>query len=238
MRFSAVCLTLLLFFSVALASCPPVVSQGLHNYYFLPVPAPNYLGFYMDDVLPSGPLMECNSPCEFFNVPGWPLMECKASCNFFTRPFANSQTVYGITGVIYVEYHVSGAQPLQETVRLFYCVGGKEWCGWSDYILKGSTPIAFQVTAQTPGTTFEKGTILDFTLAYDYPVYNLPNFTQGSFRILFGDREHRSSLVTQKLDLEGQPVPEFPSILIMLPVILTLTILLRRERNGRKKPSS
>jgi len=160
-------------------------------------------------------------------------MECKASCNFFTRPFANSQTVYGITGVIYVEYNVSGAQPLQETVRLFYCVGGKEWCGWSDHILKKSIPIAFAVTAQTPGATFEKGTILDFTLAYDYPVYNLPNFTQGSFRILFGDREHRSSLVTQKLDLEGQPIPEFPLPVLVLVISLIVTYAISTRRKNK-----
>ena len=56
--------------------------------------------------------------------------------------------------------------------------------------------------------------------------------------ILFGDAEHASYIETDAVELQGQPVPEFPSFLIMLPVILALTILLRRERSQRKKPSS
>jgi hypothetical protein len=51
--------------------------------------------------------------------------------------------------------------------------------------------------------------------------------------ILFGDAEHASYIETDAVDLQGQPVPEFPSFLIMLPVILALTILLRREQNRR-----
>jgi hypothetical protein len=50
---------------------------------------------------------------------------------------------------------------------------------------------------------------------------------------LFGDSEHASYIETDAVELQGQPVPEFPSFLIMLPVILALTILLRREHNRR-----
>jgi hypothetical protein len=230
---ASVCLVLLLFFSVGLASCPPVASQG-HNYYFLPVPHPNTLGFYMDDVLPSGPLMECASPCEFFNVPGWPLMECTASCNFFTRPFANTQKIYGgITAVIYVEYTPSETQPIpQDSVRLFYCAA-EEQCHWGDYIVRGNTPIAFQVTAQTLGITFEKGSSLNFRLAYDYPTFNFSNFRPGSFRILFGDSEHRSSVVTQELNLEGEPVPEFPLPVLVLLSSLVATYAISTRRRSR-----
>jgi hypothetical protein len=49
--------------------------------------------------------------------------------------------------------------------------------------------------------------------------------------ILFGDSEHASYIEMDEVELQGMPVPEFPSFLIMLPVILALTILFRRRGN-------
>ena len=51
--------------------------------------------------------------------------------------------------------------------------------------------------------------------------------------ILFGDAEHASYIEMDEVGLQGVPVPEFPSFLIMLPVILALAIVLRREQNRR-----
>lgn len=202
-----------LFFSVALASCPPVAGEG-HNYYFLPV-AYDSSNFYMDEVIPSGPLMECNR-----------------ICNFVTRPFARSQTVYGISAVIYVEY--SSYDPLGY-VTLFYCAEG--WkdgggCNWYHYTLihdrqDHSAQITLPITAQTPGVVFEEATFLNLTIAYNFASQRPFDY----FRILFGDGEHRSRVVTAKLELEGQPIPELPmpAISILISVGMVITVLRVRQ---------
>ena len=63
------------------------------------------------------------------------------------------------------------------------------------------------------------------------------NVAAGTYKIQItvvgGDRGALNLVGSQDFAVDGQAVPEFPSFLIMLPVIFALTILLRREHNRR-----
>jgi hypothetical protein len=64
------------------------------------------------------------------------------------------------------------------------------------------------------------------------------NVSAGTYKIYITINMYPKLVGSKDFTVDAQAVPEFPSFLIMLPVILALTILLRREQNRRKKPSS
>jgi len=179
-------------------------------------------------------------------------------CDFATRPLTSAHTFRSFKLHLYVRWPQCVVKEALNETAITYGIGSAasdlssivyEYRDYSNYNIMKSRVTVVDIGIQGSGVELEEARVgigagkrLDFhfgmkwaTLGSDDPCW-MWGAGGGYFMfptILFGDAEHASYIETDAVELQGQPVPEFPSVLIMLPVILALTILLRREKNRR-----
>jgi hypothetical protein len=230
MRSSATCLALLFVLSLSVlpmthAQAPPPQTATMRLYLQSGDPTTvswfggNGTVFDMDATTPDGSLAECKY------------------CSFATRPLVDAHWFRSFKLHIYMKESGSvislgfGSAPSNLSgVSLSYWDPCRPWKGFQEGEMFG-----LEMTLQTAGVTVAAGKrlVLHFGSEPCPPpeIISRGSGIGGQPIFLFGDSEHASYIEVDEAELQGQPVPEFPSFLIVLPVILSLTILFRRRGN-------